>query len=76
MESTICSGRVSATCQPYTWPRCRPFDWQRLPHRARASLATAMVFTIAGFQYPGANLSEIVEAHPDGIAYVSIWRAP
>jgi hypothetical protein len=46
------------------------FDWRRLPFCARASLAAATVFTIAGFQYPGADLAEIVETHPDGIAYM------
>ena len=28
------------------------FDWRRLPFCARASLAAATVFAIAGFQYP------------------------
>jgi len=46
------------------------FDWQRLPFCARASLAAAMVFAIAGFQYPGADLAEVVETHRDGFAYV------
>ena len=46
------------------------FDWRRLPLCARASLAAATVFAIAGFQYPGADLSEVVEVHRDGIAYM------
>lgn len=52
------------------------FDWDRLPFCARASLAAATVFGIAGFQYPGAGMAEIVEAHPDGLAYmVDLARA-
>lgn len=46
------------------------FDWRRLPVCARVSLAAATVFAIAGFRYPGADLSEVVELHPDGLAYV------
>jgi hypothetical protein len=46
------------------------FDWRRLPFCARASLAAATVFAIAGFQYPGADLSEVVELHRDGLAYM------
>lgn len=46
------------------------FDWRRLPICARASLAAATVFAIAGFQYPGADLSEVIEIHPDGLAYM------
>ena len=46
------------------------FDWQRLPLCARASLSAATVFAIAGFQYPGAGVTEVVEAHPDGLAYI------
>ena len=46
------------------------FDWRRLPLCARASLAAATVFTIAGFQYPGAELTEVVELHHDGLAYM------
>lgn len=52
------------------------FDWHRLPFCARASLAAATVFSIAGFRYPGANLSEVVELHSDGLAYmVNLARA-
>ena len=52
------------------------FDWQRLPFCARASLGAAMVFAIAGFQYPGADLTEVVEAHRDGFVYmVELARA-
>jgi hypothetical protein len=52
------------------------FDWTRLPAGARASLAAATVFAIAGFRYPGADIAEIVEAHPDGLAYmVDLARA-
>jgi hydroxypyruvate isomerase len=52
------------------------FDWHRLPFCARASLAAAMVFAIAGFQYPGADLAEVVEPHRDGLAYmVELARA-
>ena len=46
------------------------FDWRRVPFCARASLAAATVFAIAGFQYPGAHLMEVVEAHRDGLAYM------
>jgi hypothetical protein len=46
------------------------FDWRRLPFCARASLAAATVFAIAGFQYPGADLTEVVETHRDGFAYM------
>jgi hydroxypyruvate isomerase len=46
------------------------FDWRRLPFCARASLAAATVFAIAGFQYPGADLAEVVDAHRDGLAYM------
>jgi hypothetical protein len=46
------------------------FDWDRLPLCARASLAAGMVFAIAGFQYPGADLTEVVESHRDGFAYM------
>ena len=52
------------------------FDWRRLPFCARASLAAATVFAIAGFTYPGADLAEVVEEHPDGLAYmVELARA-
>jgi hypothetical protein len=52
------------------------FDWHRLPSCARASLAAAMVFAIAGFRYPGADLADVVEYHPDGLAYmVDLARA-
>ena len=52
------------------------FDWQRLPFCARASLGAAMVFAIAGFQYPGADLTEVIEPHRDGFAYmVDLARA-
>ena len=52
------------------------FDWHRLPSCARASLAAATVFAIAGFQYPGADLSEVIEPHRDGFAYmVDLARA-
>jgi hypothetical protein len=52
------------------------FDWQRLPFCARASLGAAMVFAIAGFQYPGADLAEVVAAHRDGFVYmVELARA-
>ena len=52
------------------------FDWRRLPLCARASLGAATVFAIAGFQYPGADLVEVVEAHRDGLAYmVNVARA-
>ena len=46
------------------------FDWRRLPLCARVSLAASMVFAIAGFRYPGADMSEVVEFHPDGLAYI------
>ena len=46
------------------------FDWRRLPFCARASLAAATVFAIAGFQYPGAGLADVIEAHHDGLAYM------
>ncbi len=46
------------------------FDWRRLPLCARASLAAATVFAIAGFQYPGAELADVVEIHRDGLAYM------
>ena len=46
------------------------FDWRRLPFCARASLAAATVFAIAGYQYPGADLTEVVEAHSDGLVYM------
>jgi hypothetical protein len=46
------------------------FDWQRLPLCARASLAAATVFALAGFHYPGADLADVVEAHPDALAYM------
>ena len=46
------------------------FDWRRLPFCARASLAAATVFTIAGFHYPGAELADVVESHRDGLAYM------
>ena len=46
------------------------FDWHRLPYCARASLAAATVFAIAGFTYPGAHLAEVVEDHSDGLAYL------
>jgi hypothetical protein len=46
------------------------FDWRRLPFCARASLAAGTVFAIAGFQYPGADLVEVVETHRDGLAYM------
>ena len=45
------------------------FDWRRLPFCARASLAAATVFAIAGFSYPGADLAEVVESQ-DGLAYM------
>ena len=52
------------------------FDWKRLPFCARASLAAATVFAIAGFNYPGAGIADVVEAHPDGLAYmVDLARA-
>jgi hydroxypyruvate isomerase len=52
------------------------FDWRRLPFCARASLAAATVFAIAGFQYPGAELADVVEYHRDGLAYmVDLARA-
>ena len=52
------------------------FDWTRLPFCARASLAAATVFAIAGFSYPGASIADIVESHPDGLAYmVDLARA-
>lgn len=52
------------------------FDWHRLPFCARASLAAATVFAIAGFQYPGADLTDVVEYHRDGLAYmVDLARA-
>jgi hypothetical protein len=52
------------------------FDWQRLPFCARASLAAATVFAIAGFQYPGAGLADVLETHRDGLAYmVELARA-
>jgi hypothetical protein len=51
------------------------FDWRRLPFCARASLAAGTVFAIAGFEYPGADLTQVVEAHRDGLAYmVSLAR--
>ena len=46
------------------------FDWRRLPFCARVSLAAATVFAIAGFQYPGADLAEVVEANRDGLVYM------
>jgi hypothetical protein len=46
------------------------FDWRRLPICARASLAAGTVFAIAGFEYPGADLTQVVEAHRDGLAYM------
>jgi hypothetical protein len=46
------------------------FDWRRLPFCARASLAAATVFAIAGFQYPGADLADVVTPHRDGFAYM------
>jgi hypothetical protein len=46
------------------------FDWRRLPFCARASLAAATVFAIAGFSYPGADLAEVVENQRDGLAYM------
>ena len=46
------------------------FDWRRLPFCARASLAAATVFAIAGFRYPGAGLADVVDAHRDGLAYM------
>jgi hypothetical protein len=46
------------------------FDWQRLPLCARASLAVATVFALAGFHYPGAGVADVVEAHPDALAYM------
>ena len=52
------------------------FDWRRLPLCARASLAAATVFVIAGFQYPGADLADVIESHRDGLAYmVGLARA-
>ena len=52
------------------------FDWDRLPACARTSLAAATVFALAGFHYPGATLSDVVELHPDGLAYmVDLARA-
>ena len=52
------------------------FDWRRLPSCARASLAASTVFAIAGFSYPGADLSEVVELHRDGLSYlVNLARA-
>lgn len=46
------------------------FDWARLPACARISLAAATVFAIAGFHYPGASLTDVVEIHRDGLAYM------
>ena len=46
------------------------FDWRRLPVCARISLAAATVFAIAGFQYPGASLTEVVEVQRDGLVYL------
>jgi hypothetical protein len=46
------------------------FDWYRLPVCARASLAAATVFAIAGFEYPGADLSDVIAIHRDGLAYM------
>jgi hypothetical protein len=46
------------------------FDWQRVPFCARASLAAGTVFAIAGFQYPGAALTEVLESHRDGLVYM------
>jgi hypothetical protein len=46
------------------------FDWRRLPFCARASLGAGTVFAVAGFQYPGADLAEVVESHRDGLAYL------
>jgi hypothetical protein len=52
------------------------FDWRRLPFCARASLGAATVFAIAGFEYPGADLSEVVSASGDGLSYmVNLARA-
>ena len=52
------------------------FDWRRLPLCARASLAAATVFAIAGFRYPGADIAEVIDFHRDGIAYmVEVARA-
>jgi len=52
------------------------FDWRRLPLCGRVSLGAAMVFAVAGFQYPGADLAEVVESHRDGMAYlVNVARA-
>lgn len=52
------------------------FDWQRLPFCARASLAAATVFAIAGFEYPGADLSYVVDLHGSALAYmVDLARA-
>ena len=52
------------------------FDWRRLPICARVSLAAATVFALAGWEYPGAGLSEVVERHRDGLAYmVGLARA-
>ena len=46
------------------------FDWHRLPVCARLSLAAATVFALAGFQYPGADVAEVVGARPDSLAYI------
>ena len=46
------------------------FDWARLPICARLSLGAGTVFAIAGFQYPGAELEDVVVAHRDGLAYM------
>jgi hypothetical protein len=52
------------------------FDWTRLPACSRASLAAATVFAIAGFEYPGAGMADVLEAHRDGLAYmVDLARA-
>ena len=52
------------------------FDWKRLPLCARVSLAAGTVFAIAGFRYPGADVAEVIEAHPDAIAYMVDFARP
>ena len=46
------------------------FDWHRLPVCARVSLGAATAFAIAGFQYPGADVADVVAAQPDVVAYM------
>ena len=52
------------------------FDWHRLPACGRASLGAATVFALAGFEYPGADLGDVVSRQGDGLAYmVHLGRA-